>query len=119
MSRFPMKKVVIVSGGGALVGCGGRMMREDAEWYKGAKWGRTDGNALRGFVQSGEQAGQGAKDPLWEAFYLSQNIDARRNRKLAIKNVPKKLWKQFGIGEASLIDHGVPTVRLTDFMGAV
>jgi probable DNA metabolism protein len=99
MDRFPMKKVVILSDGKAHVG-------EDSELRE-----EVIGKYLPLMVSEKKE-----KDELWETFYDSQYIESRRNRKLAMKSVPKKYWKQFDMPEALKIDKGIPQVTLASFI---
>jgi probable DNA metabolism protein len=99
MDRFPMKKVVILSRGIAYVGQDGLISKENQERY------------LDLYVKPTEE-----KDPLWEVFYDSQHLETRRNRKLAMKAVPKKYWKRFNMPEAVKIDKGLPSCTIIDFI---
>jgi probable DNA metabolism protein len=99
MVRFPKKKVVIICGGLAFVGDGDHIKRENPKSYTT-------------FLNEAQHE----EDVEWNAFYNSQYIDARRNRRLAMRSVPKKLWKRFGIKEGVKIDKGIPSVTLEDFM---
>jgi probable DNA metabolism protein len=98
MHRFPTKKVVIICNNTAYVGENYTITEESPEIYT--------------TFLTKEKA---KKDELWETFYNSQYIEARRNRKLAMKSLPKKYWKRFGIEEASKIDKGIPTTTLLDY----
>jgi len=97
--RFPKKKIVIISKSKAYVSEGLSMRIEDTKKYQPPK-----------DIEIKE------KDELWETFYNSQYIPARRNRKLAMSHIPKKLWKKFGITEGKKIDHNIPNADLTYFM---
>lgn len=99
MRRFPKKKVVLITREGAFVGKGGTMAIETAEKYLS-------------LASSAKQD----RDIEWETFYDSQYIETRRNRKLAMKNVPKKLWKKYGLMEGEKIDRGIPGMSLANFM---
>jgi probable DNA metabolism protein len=51
---------------------------------------------------------------LWETFYVSQFIKGRRNKKYAMRNLPKKYWKQAKVA-GHYINFGVNPKKLTDF----
>jgi len=102
MRRFPMKKVVIISNDVAYAGQNNRIFKEPASMYAEVS-GQTD------------QKPAGA-DAEWITYYDSQYIEARRNRKLAMRHIPKKLWKKFGLEEASKIDKGILGNTLSDFL---
>lgn len=99
MLRFPRGKVVIISDGKAHVGEGGRVREESP----------------KGYITSLKRPKTG-DEAEWGRFYNSQYIEARRNRRLAMRAVPKKFWKRFGIKEGAKIDKGMPSVTLGDFM---
>jgi len=98
MDRFPSKKIVIVSAGKAHVGKHGEIWTEDTKKYSKAL------------------AKQNEPEEDWERFYNSQYLEARRNRRLAMKAVPKKLWKKFNISEGVKIDKGIEAVTLQDYI---
>ncbi len=51
---------------------------------------------------------------LWESFYTSQFIKGRRNKKYAMRNLPKKYWKQAKVA-GHYINFGVNPKKLTEF----
>ncbi len=99
MKRFPRKKLVIISRGKAYVGERGLVVIEDPFKYN-----------------FGDVSIKRAADLDWQAYYDSQYIEARRNRKLAMSHVPKKIWKKFGIAEGNKIDKGIIACKLTSFI---
>jgi probable DNA metabolism protein len=97
--RFPQKKIVLLSGAYAFVTeCGG-IKKESA----------------MGYLKLFEKEYRG-DDSIWQTFYDSQYIEARRNRKLALRCIPKKLWKSLSISEAYKLDRGIEGMNLTDFI---
>jgi probable DNA metabolism protein len=98
MGRFPQKRIVIISNGEANIGENGEISKGPANEYLSSVYNKE------------------ANDELWDAFYKSQYIEPRRNRKLAMKAVPKKYWKRFGIREAVSIDKGIFEKTLFDFI---
>jgi len=99
MMRFPRKKIVLLTDGKAYVGERRIVSLDDPAKY-----------ALERTSQSR------LAEPDWEAYYDSQYIEARRNRKLAMRHVPKKLWKQFGMKEGVKLDQGLITAKLSSFI---
>jgi probable DNA metabolism protein len=97
--RFPRNKIVIIQEGVAYVGFGDKIIQEDPSTY------------LKTYKKQKPES-----DELWNRFYDSQYIPARRNRKLAMKAVPKKLWKRFDIPEGEKIDKGIEAVTLLEYI---
>lgn len=55
-----------------------------------------------------------SKDDVWETFYTSQFISGRRNRRYAMRSMPKKHWKSDRVA-GHYIEFGVNPVKLTEF----
>lgn len=98
--RYPENKLVLVSKGRAFVCSEGELWIESADKY-GTPYGKKKGKR------------DGDFDRYWEAYYDSQYITGRRNRKLALRGLPKKYWDW--VEEGWKIDHGIPGVKLEDF----
>lgn len=79
--RFPEFTIVIVAPEGAAVVREGRFRWESPARYE-------------------EFLKEDTFDAWWQAFYKSQYIPERRNRRLAMKGVPKKYWAWVTEGQA-------------------
>ena len=79
--RFPEYTIVIIAPEGAAVVREGRFRWESPAQYE-------------------EFLKEDTFDAWWQAFYKSQYISERRNRRLAMKGVPKKYWALVTEGQA-------------------
>ncbi len=103
--RFPQKKIIIIdeNSGKAFVSEGKRIKVHAAEKFSDFY------NSISDSVSDKEL------EKLFGVFYDSQNIEARRNKNYALRMMPKKYWKNFGLREAQKIERGIPKQILAEF----
>lgn len=101
--RFPKKTVVIIESDNAHVAEGGdRKICESGPYLK--------------MLEKSPAEKRDSEGDIWSSFYDSQFIESRRNKKLAQKCIPKKLWKKYDIKEGVKIQYGISKIKLSDFI---
>lgn len=56
------------------------------------------------------------RDDLWEVYYDSCFIEARKNRRLAMQRLPKKMWKNMDGREREKMKRGIQKQKLDDWV---
>ncbi len=105
IQRFPNKKIIIVDENlnKAFVSEGNRILCSDAKEFRDL------------FNSIDETVSNKELESLFSVFYGSQVIEERRNRKYALRMMPKKYWKNFSLREAKKVDKGFYKGNLFDF----